>query len=202
MQSRTFHHANLRCGIRFFFNNFIKSPIEVNHIPSMRQEKRLASVISTSEVERIVGAVTDLKQKTILIETRREFASQGGTIAVLHICGQDLMAHPHVYIIVPSRALNTRDKRSRKWAACRNKNGIKVRDYLIPVGPLQILFKNKFLAKLGRVYKEGEVVFPGKAESFYTPAAFYELKENLYAKKLGFVLQGTVCGYNAGISVT
>lgn len=33
----------------------------------MRQERRLPDVLSTSEVERILSAVTDLKQKTILM---------------------------------------------------------------------------------------------------------------------------------------
>ena len=58
---------NLRCGIIFFFNHVIKRPIEVAHIPSIRQERRLPDVLSTSEIERLLDAVTDLKQKTILM---------------------------------------------------------------------------------------------------------------------------------------
>lgn len=117
-----------------------------------------------------------------LIESRRDFAGQGGAIAVLHTWGQNLMAHPHVHMIVPGGALNKRDRCFRQRGVRRNKKGIKAKEFLVPVGPLQILFKNKFLAKLSRVYKEGELLFPGKAEPLSTPGAFYELKENLYAK--------------------
>ena len=64
----------------------------------------------------------------------------------------------------------------------RNKKGLKAKDFLVPVGPLRILFKNKFLAKLGRAYKEGALIFPGMVEALAMPNKFYELKDNLYAK--------------------
>ena len=117
-----------------------------------------------------------------LFESRKDFAGQGGAIAVLHTWGQNLMDHPHVHMIVPGGALNKGKGEFRQRGVRRNKKGIKARDFLVPVGPLRILFKNKFLAKLGRAYKERLLVFPGKVESLSLPSEFYDLKENLYAK--------------------
>ncbi len=57
----------------------------------------------------------------------------------------------------------------RQRGVRRNKNGLKAKDFLVPVGPLRILFKNKFLAKLGRAYKEGWLIFPGKVEPLSMP---------------------------------
>ncbi|MCY7328338.1 MAG: transposase [Saprospiraceae bacterium] len=92
------------------------------------------------------------------------------------------MDHPHVHMIVPGGALNKGMGEFRQRGVRRNKKGIKARDFLVPVGPLRILFKNKFLAKLGRAYKDRLLVFPGKVESLSLPSEFYGLKENLYAK--------------------
>lgn len=117
-----------------------------------------------------------------LFESRKDFAGQGGAIAVLHTWGQNLMDHPHVHMIVPAGALNKEKNAFRQRGLRRNKEGVKARDFLMPVGPLRILFKNKFLAKLGRAYKEKHLLFPGQVEPLSLPKRFYELKENLYAK--------------------
>lgn len=57
----------LRCAILFFFKHVLKKPMEVEHLPSMRQEKRLPMVLSTSEVERLICGVKNFKHKTILM---------------------------------------------------------------------------------------------------------------------------------------
>jgi hypothetical protein len=116
-----------------------------------------------------------------LFEGRKDFAGQGGAIAVLHTWGQNLMDHPHVHMIVPGGALDKGKTNFRQRCVKRNKLGIKSRDFLVPVGPLRVLYKNKFLAKLGRAYKEGQLIFPGKVEPLALPKRFYEWKENLYA---------------------
>ena len=117
-----------------------------------------------------------------LIETRKDFSVQGGAIAVLHTWGQNLMDHPHVHMIVPGGALDKGKGVFRQRGVRRNKKGVKARDFLVPVGPLRILFKNKFLAKLGRAYKEEQLIFPGQAEPLSSPSCFYAMKEALFAK--------------------
>jgi Putative transposase/Transposase zinc-binding domain len=119
---------------------------------------------------------------SMLFESCKDFAGQGGAIAVLHTWGQNLMDHPHVHMIVPGGALNKEKRLFRQRRLRRNKNGLKAKDFLVPVGPLRILFKNKFLAKLGKTYKEGALIFPGMVEALAMPNKFYELKDNLYVK--------------------
>jgi site-specific recombinase XerD len=57
----------LRCALLFLFKHVLKKPMEVQDLPSIRQEKRLPMVLSTSEVERLIGTVKNLKHKTILM---------------------------------------------------------------------------------------------------------------------------------------
>ena len=58
---------NLRCGIVFFFEHVLRKTLEVERIPSMKQESHLPNVLSTSEIERILSVLTDLKQKTVIM---------------------------------------------------------------------------------------------------------------------------------------
>ena len=117
-----------------------------------------------------------------LVGSGRTFAGQGGAIAVLHTWGQNLMDHPHVHMIVPGGALSKDKGAFGQRGLMRKRDGKKARDFLVPVGPLRILFKNKFLAKLSRVFKEGILRFPGPVEAVSSPDRFYALKETLYAK--------------------
>jgi hypothetical protein len=58
----------------------------------------------------------------------------------------------------------------------------KARDFLVRVGPLRILFRNKFLAKLGHAYKSQQLIFPGLVETLADPNAFYALKNKVFGK--------------------
>lgn len=58
---------NFRCGIDFFFTHVLHRGVEIQRIPSMKQEKRLPLVLSTSEIERILTSVENLKHKTIIM---------------------------------------------------------------------------------------------------------------------------------------
>jgi hypothetical protein len=117
-----------------------------------------------------------------LIKTRKDFPGQGGAIAVLHTWGQNLMDHPHVHMIVPGGALDKEKRAFRRRGVRRKRDGTKARDFLVPVGPLRILFKNKFLSRLGTAYKAGTLRFPGAVAALASPEAFYALKERLYRK--------------------
>jgi hypothetical protein len=117
-----------------------------------------------------------------LIKTRKDFAGQGGAIAVLHTWGQNLMDHPHVHMIVPGGALDKEKQAFRRRSVRRGKDGKKARDFLVPLGPLRILFKNKFLSHLATAYKTGTLLFPGAVAALSSPDAFYALKEHLYHK--------------------
>ena len=92
------------------------------------------------------------------------------------------MDHPHVHLVVCGGALDKEKTAFRQRGVRRKKDGTKTRDFLVPVGPLRILFRNKFLAKLAHAYKTGALCFPGRLEALFSPDAFYALKEALFAK--------------------
>jgi len=116
-----------------------------------------------------------------LIGERRHFNGQGGAVAVLHTWGQNLMEHPHVHMIVPGGALRWKSEWVQKNLK-RKKNGKKKKEFLVPIVPLQILFKNKFLVKLAKLYKKGELMLPPKADGVPGPKSFYRLKDAVYKK--------------------
>ena len=58
---------NYRCGIEFLFTHVLRKPMEIQHIPSIKQEKKLPIVLSTSEMERILTTVQNLKHKTVIM---------------------------------------------------------------------------------------------------------------------------------------
>ena len=89
---------------------------------------------------------------------------------------------PMSLMIVPGGALDKERQAFRRRGVRRGKDGKKARDFLVPVGPLRLLFQNKFLASLGAAYKAGALRFPGKVAALSGPEAFYALKEHLYQK--------------------
>ncbi len=118
-----------------------------------------------------------------LVQDKRFFGGQAGAIAVLHTWGQNLMDHPHVHMIVPGGAFK---KDMQDWVhkkMRRKKNGKKCKDFLVHVAPLEILFKNKFLDKFAKNYKNHELSFSGPVEHLAEPGKFYGLKDGLFKKQ-------------------
>ena len=63
-------HSSLRqarCAIKYFFENTIRRPFEVEAIPCQIKEKKLPTVYSIDEVLGIINMVANLKHKTILM---------------------------------------------------------------------------------------------------------------------------------------
>jgi hypothetical protein len=117
-----------------------------------------------------------------LIRDAKNFSGQGSAIGVLHTWGQNLMDHPHVHMIVPGGALDKAKRIFRQRFVNRKMDGQKARDFLVPVGPLRILFRNKFLGKLGHAYQSRQLIFPGQVEALADPNAFYALKNKVFGK--------------------
>jgi len=117
-----------------------------------------------------------------LIHSSKAFGGQGGAIGVLHTWGQNLMDHPHVHMIVPGGALLQQNAVFNQRPVRRQKDGVKVRDFLVPVGPLRILYKNKFISQLAHLYKTGQLVFHGEMQRFADADSFYKMKDQVFAK--------------------
>lgn len=80
-----------------------------------------------------------------------------GFTAVLHTWGQKLLHHPHVHCVVPAGGLSGdgRSPEEVRWVAAR-------RDFFLPVRVLSRLFREKYLAYLGEVYRAQELVLTGR----------------------------------------
>ena len=72
-------------------------------------------------------------------ENDKELRGRTGAIAVLHTHSRRLAYHPHVHVVIPAAAINTRE---RRWRT-RAKGG-----FLFPQKALAQVFRGKLLARL------------------------------------------------------
>jgi hypothetical protein len=93
-----------------------------------------------------------------------------GITSVLHTWTRDLRFHPHVHCIVTGGGLSPDGDR---WIPTRP-------GFLLPVRVLGALFRGKFLARLVRLYEEGELALEGTAAALADPARFARLRDKLY----------------------
>jgi hypothetical protein len=93
-----------------------------------------------------------------------------GITSVLHTWTRDLRFHPHVHGIVTGGGLSPDGDR---WIPTRP-------GFLLPVRVLGALFRGKFLARLVRLYEDGELGLEGPAATLADPARFARLRDKLY----------------------
>jgi hypothetical protein len=98
---------------------------------------------------------------------------QLGFISVLHTWNQKLMDHFHLHCIIPAGVLSF-DK--KKWIDAREK-------YLFRVESLAKEFRKRYLLKLEKAYKQGELCFRGKASDFADKQNFMRLIKTLRDKQ-------------------
>jgi hypothetical protein len=115
-----------------------------------------------------------------LMKDEKYYGGSHGAIAVLHTWGQNLMDHPHVHMIVPGGAL---DFNNGKWHSIKRRNNKAFgAEFLVPVKPLKILYKNVFLKLLTKAYKSKGLELTGSLNYLCDPKSFYELKDGIYKK--------------------
>lgn len=56
-------------AIKFFYENVLQQTWDVNHIPRVKNNKRLPVILDVSEVKRLFEVTTNLKHRTILVTT-------------------------------------------------------------------------------------------------------------------------------------
>jgi site-specific recombinase XerD len=54
-------------ALKFFYENVLQQPWDVNHIPRIKKEKRLPAILDISEVQRLFEVVSNFKHRTILM---------------------------------------------------------------------------------------------------------------------------------------
>jgi putative transposase/transposase-like zinc-binding protein len=97
---------------------------------------------------------------------------QLGFTAVLHTWDQKLLYHVHLHCVIAGGALA---EGGNRWIAAR-------RNYLFPVRELSAAFRRRFLDGLARLYRRGELRFPGRLDARAAPAAFADFRARLAAK--------------------
>ena len=93
-----------------------------------------------------------------------------GVTALLHTWGQNLLLHPHLHCVVTGGGLSPDGTR---WVPGRER-------YLLPVKVLGKLFRGKFLARLDRAYRDGDLHLDGSTAELADPAAWARLRDRLY----------------------
>ncbi len=88
-----------------------------------------------------------------------------GFFAVLHTWSQRLEAHPHVHCVVPAGGLSADVQR---WVAPRKSS------FFLPVKPLGLLFRGKFLAYLEEAFAAHRLEFHGQLRGLMHPVCFQD----------------------------
>lgn len=103
----------------------------------------------------------------------KRLGAELGITSVLHTWTRDLRFHPHVHCIVTGGGLSLDGER---WVATRT-------GFLFPVHVIGALFRGKFLARLDRAYRRGELRLEGPAAQLADAGRFARLRDKLYKKR-------------------
>jgi len=146
-----------------YFHNVFTLPHELNPLILINMRVMLAILFDAAK-ETLQVFARDPQWRLI---------GQLGFISVLHTWNQKLMDHFHLHCIVPAGVLSF-DK--KKWIAAREK-------YLFKVESLAKEFRKRYLLKLEKAYKQGELCFRGKASGFADKQNFMRLINTLMDKQ-------------------
>ena len=118
-------------------------------------------------------ALFDTASKTLKEFARNELDAQLGITAVLHTWGQTLSEHYHLHCVVTGGGLTVDESR---WVSPRGKR------HLFSVKALAKVFRGKYVARLKKLYTNGELRFHGESKAFKQPSAFERMITTLYRK--------------------
>jgi hypothetical protein len=97
-----------------------------------------------------------------------------GFLSILHTWGSNLLPHYHIHAVVPGGGLSADHKR---WIHTSHPM------FLLPVPVLRTVFRNKFLAGLCHLYRNGLLNLRASAAPLRDPAVFEHLIDKLKNKK-------------------
>jgi hypothetical protein len=140
----------------------------------------------------IYGLLFDAASATLLRFGRERFdGAELGLTLLLHTCGQNLMAHPHIHALVTGGGLTQDAAGQPLW------RGPKQARWLFPVHAVRDAFRGKFLAGLRRLFAEAKLQLDGALAPLREPSAVGPFFQQLRAKRWVLFAKGYVSGADA-----
>jgi hypothetical protein len=100
----------------------------------------------------------------------KHLGAEVGLLAVLHTWGQSLQHHPHVHCVVPGGGLSPDHDR---WISSND-------HFFLPVKVLSRVFQGKFLARLKKAFRKGQLQFYGRLAELRGKQEFNALLNQMY----------------------
>ena len=124
----------------------------------------------------LLDLLFDTSSQTLLEVARdpKRLGAEIGFLAILHTWSSNLLPHYHIHAVVPAGGLSADHQR---WIHTSHPL------FLLPVPVLRTVFREKFLAGLRQLYRNGLLNLRGPAAQFRDPAWFEQLMNKLGNKK-------------------
>jgi len=145
-----------------YFHTVFTIPHELNPI-TLCNKKVIFDILFDSVAQTLRQFAADPKHK---------LGGKLGFTAILHTWDQRLLDHFHLHCVIPGGVISDDNTR---WVNARD-------NFLFSVKALSIVFRGKFIDTLENAYRNDELIFPGKTETFAKPQHFKKLVDQLYKK--------------------
>jgi len=124
----------------------------------------------------LLDLLFDASSQTLLevAANPQRLGAEIGFLSILHTWGSNLLPHYHIHAVVPGGGLSADHKR---WIHTSHPM------FLLPVPVLRTVFRNKFLAGLCHLYRNGLLNLRASAAPLRDPAVFEHLIDKLKNKK-------------------
>ena len=101
--------------------------------------------------ERLTQLLFDCVRLSLLelLHNPRHLGAMPGLLMSLHTWGRNLSHHPHVHCLLSAGGLDAQ----QHWRACKP-------DFVVPLKPLQMMFRGKFLGGLGQLLSQHGLTLP------------------------------------------
>lgn len=119
---------------------------------ALQNKKALYSLLFRASAETLLEVARDPKH----------LGADIGFFSVLHTWNQKLEHHPHVHCVVPAGGLSPDRTRWIRPRYC----------FFLPVKVLGRVFRGKFVARLQRAFRQGQLAFRGQLQFLAHPKAF------------------------------
>ena len=161
-----------------YFHLVFTLPHELNSLVFCNQ-KLLYSLLHQCSAQTILELSAD----------RKFLGAVPGIIQVLHTWNQELDYHVHMHCIISGGGI-TPDSKLR----------LSKGSFFIPVFVLRDKFKGKFLVRLDRLYKEGQLSFSKACEDLRNSYAWSAFRDSLYQKDWCPYIKETFNGFGNAIN--